>query len=553
MICDIVIFKDQFLGEGAFGSVFMGKLHRKFCAVKVLRPLVHEIKAVLLSVSRTIQLEALERFKRECDFLEKIDHANVVHHIASRIHPESNTPVLALELLDCSLTQYLKQSTTDLPMKTQISLCCDVASALAYLHESPRNIVHRDLCSDNILLRLADPIPVAKVADFGMSRIIDCTSHRHSLTAMGHREGYMPPEASSSNYDSSLDIFMFGVVMIQIAQNIHYIGSERERFELWKRMPRKHPLNEDITSCLHKDKEKRIKAVTVHHSLRLILEDFTFPQHDVSYREDNLPLSIFGDSDSLCEYLDNYSDLSISNSLDSSSVSVPINIRPDVLLQALQAQDSSPIAEITNLPIQPQSNRPQTLPPAALHTNDSVETVDYPSVDQLSKLSKTLKQRFKKIGVIYFSIADSSIATNIVELFNVLLSGGLCIVQAMDMTKDSSQWFHKVCDAGVDYYLFIGLPPLGKLKGFTPSPEEKFFDPTRDGQRVGEVVVVTTKNTPLSPGGRAMDDHYLSKFLHLDSITPETTANRALALFAGMLSDGLVLFLTVKEFPPHIS
>ena len=261
MICDIAVFKNRFLGRGAFGSVFIGKLNGELCAVKVLSQLGMETCH-----------EALERFKRECDILEKIDHANVVHHIASRIHPESNTPVLALELLDCSLTQYLKQSTTDLPMKTQISLCCDVASALAYLHDPQRNIVHKDLCSDNILLRLADPIPVAKVADFGMSRIIDCTSHRHSLTAMGHREGYMPPEASSSNYDSSLDIYMFGVVMIQIAKNIHYIGSERKPFELWKGISTEHPLNEPITSSLHEDKHSRPKSADLHKSLCIISE-----------------------------------------------------------------------------------------------------------------------------------------------------------------------------------------------------------------------------------------------------------------------------------------
>ena len=42
--------------------------------------------------------------------------------------------------------------------------------------------------------------------------------HVHSLTALEHRPGYLPPEAvriDPTDYDSSLDIFMFGVVMTQ--------------------------------------------------------------------------------------------------------------------------------------------------------------------------------------------------------------------------------------------------------------------------------------------------------------------------------------------------
>ena len=260
MICDIAVFKNQSLQYGAFGSVCKGKLNGELCAVKVLSQSGMEI-----------QHEALERFMTECDFLQKIDHANVVHHIASRIHSESNTPVVVLELLDCSLTQYLNQSTTDLPMKTQVSLCCDITSALEYLHDPQRNIVHRDLCSDTILLRLIDPIPVAKVGEFGMSRNIDCNSRRHN-PAVDYREGYMPPGVSSSNYDSSHDIYMFGAVMIQIVRRLHHIGSEQEWLEHLRCISKEHPLNEAITICLHEVKQKRPTAKALHKSLCVIAD-----------------------------------------------------------------------------------------------------------------------------------------------------------------------------------------------------------------------------------------------------------------------------------------
>lgn len=136
-----------------------------------------------------------------------------------------------------------------------------MAAALAYLHDPSRNIVHRD--SDNVLLKLTDSIPVAKVADFGMSWIIDCTTLSHTLTAMGHRASCMPPEASletSSKYDSSFDIFMLGAIMIQISRKINHISSKDEREKHMKAIHISHPLKKCISECLRQVKEERPRA-----------------------------------------------------------------------------------------------------------------------------------------------------------------------------------------------------------------------------------------------------------------------------------------------------
>lgn len=270
MIGDITVFDNQSLGSGAFGSVFKGKLNGKLCAVKVLNSLGLEIKVSLSPQPNSVDPKTLERFERECKFLEQIKHDRVVRHFATRVHP-SGLPVLVLELMECSLKQYLEQSTTLLPLNVQVSLCCDVASALAYLHAPSKNIVHRDICCENILLQLTDtPIPIAKVADFGMSRIIDHMTHSNSLTAMTHRSGLLPPEApkyTTTKYGSSVDIFMFGAVMIQIVRKIRHIETAKQRSELLKRIPMEHPLKKTISKCLDSDMKKRPKATALHESL----------------------------------------------------------------------------------------------------------------------------------------------------------------------------------------------------------------------------------------------------------------------------------------------
>ena len=99
---------------------------------------------------------------------------------------------------------------------------------------------------------------MAKVTDFGISRKnIDMT---HSLTAISHRPGYLPPEAPEypTNYDSSLDIFMFGAVMTQIARKVPATKSKDKRQKLVRELGEaKHPLHPIIIQCLDEEKQDR--------------------------------------------------------------------------------------------------------------------------------------------------------------------------------------------------------------------------------------------------------------------------------------------------------
>ncbi|CAM6000149.1 unnamed protein product, partial [Sphagnum balticum] len=80
-----------------------------------------------------------------------------------------------------------------------ISWMCQVASALAYLHQpihshekGPRPMLHRDLKSDNILL--TNDRLTAKLADFGFATV--------QRTEMTNKRGtvlWMAPEVSHSH------------------------------------------------------------------------------------------------------------------------------------------------------------------------------------------------------------------------------------------------------------------------------------------------------------------------------------------------------------------
>ncbi len=139
-----------------------------------------------------------------------------------------------------------------------------MASGLAYIHS--KHIIHRDLCGDNILLKLDQSMPIAKISDFGISRLIDPTRLSLTLSALGHRSGYLPSQSDEKTYDQSLDIFSFGVIMVQIVCKVETIQSAKERQTYFGKIPQIHRLKSLIESCLQ---EKRPNAASICKSFIL--------------------------------------------------------------------------------------------------------------------------------------------------------------------------------------------------------------------------------------------------------------------------------------------
>ena len=254
--------------------VFEGLWRRQPCAAKVLSPIGQQL---LMGISithdqqHTIQEESLKKFKKECEFMKKFQHPNIVAYYDTLFYPGCNLPVLVMELMHTSLHKYISEGTVMSAMM-QISLSCDIASALQYLHG--KDLVHRDLCGDNVLLNYHQNVPIAKISDFGLSHIIMKSGQlSHSLTALGHRPGCLPPEALSdpTDYDSSLDIFMFGVIMTQVASEVARVDSKHQCEQLISQLD-KHILKPFICQCLKEDKEDRPTANKLHADLLSVLE-----------------------------------------------------------------------------------------------------------------------------------------------------------------------------------------------------------------------------------------------------------------------------------------
>ena len=205
---DVQLFYDERLGQGAYGFVCKAKFCELTCAAKILHPSFFESND---PKSSTI----LARFKQECELLKRMDHPNVVQCLHLSHDPRSGLPVLLMELLDESLTHFLEHSEEPLPYHLQVNLWHDIALALTYLHS--KNIIHRDLSGNNVLLIAGSR---AKVTDFGMSKltVVNAYLSQGGLTHCPGTLWYMSPETfmEPPMYSNKLDVFSSGVVAMQI-------------------------------------------------------------------------------------------------------------------------------------------------------------------------------------------------------------------------------------------------------------------------------------------------------------------------------------------------
>ena len=248
------------IGRGAYGTVHKGIYEGNPVAVK-------KIHRLLLEYAQD-DPEAFQRisndFERECDLLKTLVCQNVVQFVG--VFEIGGERVLVMELLHETLASALKRkkSTGGLKRKTARRICYDIACGLSYLHTRKPPLVHRDLNAKNILLTKDG---TAKISDLGMSKFRPTDLGYLSTKAPGCLP-YMPPEALGKDpkYTEKLDIFSFGVLMLQMAtgedpspalQGIGVVPEVERRRDHIELVPSDHVLKKCMMQCLEDDPSKR--------------------------------------------------------------------------------------------------------------------------------------------------------------------------------------------------------------------------------------------------------------------------------------------------------
>ena len=202
----VELFKEVTLGTGSYGGVCKAKCGGLPCAAKIMHPTLFDLRD-----PGTVSY--LERFEEECRLLGSARHPNVVTYLGTYRDPETRLPVLLMELCDESLCKFLERSPGPVTYHIQLNIAHDIALALVYLHLN--GLIHRDLTGNNVLLVSGAR---AKVTDFGMSKLAIVNPHTTPMTLCPGNVCYMSPEALEEppSYTTKLDVFSFGVILVQI-------------------------------------------------------------------------------------------------------------------------------------------------------------------------------------------------------------------------------------------------------------------------------------------------------------------------------------------------
>ncbi|EOX92916.1 S-domain-2 5, putative [Theobroma cacao] len=202
------------LGEGGFGSVFYGTLpDGSKIAVKRLDGPGHFRKSLLAEV----------------ETLGSVHHINLVTLIG--FCAEKSHWLLVYEYMhNGSLDKWIFPKDRELRLSWNLrrKIILDIARGLAYLHEGwTQKILHLDIKPQNILL---DENFNAQLADFGLSKVI-ARDQDKAFTTMRGTPGYMAPEWSSAVITEKVDVYSFGIVVLEILcgrRNVDRSQSEEE-------------------------------------------------------------------------------------------------------------------------------------------------------------------------------------------------------------------------------------------------------------------------------------------------------------------------------------
>ena len=171
-------------------------------------------RTVALKIFSSVARGDFDRQSAEIGVLAGLSHPGLVT-LYDAFEAEGGEGVIVLEFVDGpDLRQRLRQGPLE-PGAVRL-LGRSIADALAYVHG--HGVVHRDVTPANILLpgeRTHGSLPVAKLTDFGIARIVDSTRQTSEGSVIGTANYLSPEQALGADVGPASDVYSLGLVMLE--------------------------------------------------------------------------------------------------------------------------------------------------------------------------------------------------------------------------------------------------------------------------------------------------------------------------------------------------
>ncbi|XP_077424522.1 serine/threonine-protein kinase WNK1-like isoform X2 [Vanacampus margaritifer] len=173
-----------------------------------------------------------QRFKEEAGMLKGLQHPNIVRFYDSWEGPSKGKKciVLVTELMTSgTLKTYLKRFKV-MKIKVLRSWCRQILKGLHFLHTRAPPIIHRDLKCDNIFI--TGPTGSVKIGDLGLATLKRAS---FAKSVIGTPE-FMAPEMYEEKYDESVDVYAFGMCMLEMATSEYPYSECQNAAQIYRRV-----------------------------------------------------------------------------------------------------------------------------------------------------------------------------------------------------------------------------------------------------------------------------------------------------------------------------
>ena len=217
------------IGAGAFGSVYHGKLSGQLG--------LENTAVAVKKISRDLQ-KTEEQFNNEVEIMGLVSHPNLLTLLAYSCDGEDLCllyPFMENGSVEERLAMKIEGLRPLTPMQ-RLKIANGSAEGLRYLHNASHTkpLVHRDIKTANILL---DSSNEPKIGDFGLVRLgsgaeEDGRASTVITQTVTGTSAYMAPEAYKGEVTVKLDVFSFGVVILELLTGLPAFDPDRSTRDL---------------------------------------------------------------------------------------------------------------------------------------------------------------------------------------------------------------------------------------------------------------------------------------------------------------------------------
>ncbi|KAH8918760.1 Pkinase-domain-containing protein [Atractiella rhizophila] len=276
--------KGDLIGKGTYGQVYLALNATTGEMLAVKQVAIPQTDSDREDKRQTGVVDALVS---EVELLKDLDHPNIVQYLGME-RTDLNLNVFLEYVTGGSVGRCLRKH-GKFEESVVKSFTSQILDGLEYLHT--KNILHRDLKADNILVDLAG---VCKISDFGISKRSDNIYEINANMSLQGSIFWMAPEVVSNQkkgYSAKIDIWSLGCVVLEMfcgrrpwsdeeaIQAMFKLGAERLAPPVPSDVTLSQVAAHFLSNCFIVDSEQRPTAARLlQHVFVEIPKDWSFEQ-----------------------------------------------------------------------------------------------------------------------------------------------------------------------------------------------------------------------------------------------------------------------------------